>query len=273
VLLPKLLSDKIAIVTGAGSGIGAGVAEVLALEAGASVVLADQDENRGKAIEDRLRKLGGKVRFIKCDVSNEALVQATVKEAVREFGQVDVLVNNAGVNFVKPFELTTADDWDRVTGVDLRGVFLCTRACIEIFLQQGSGSVVTIASVHTAATLAGAAPYAASKWGVVGMMKSLACEFSARNVRFNCVSPGLIDTQIWQDIQEAAEDPSACREHWWANIPARRVGTPAEIGRMVAFLASDVCSYVNGENIFVDGGMTSQLISRESYRSDSLEHK
>jgi len=175
------------------------------------------------------------------------------------------------VNFVKPFEELTSADWDRVIGVDLRGTFLCIRACIEQFLRQGSGSVVNIATVHTKACLSGAAPYDAGKWGMVGLTKSLAVEYASRGIRFNCLSPGLIDTQIWTDIQAGAENLDACLTHWRANIPMGRVGTIREIGRAAVFLASDDASYVTGANLLVDGGMTSQLVSKELYGSKPQE--
>ena len=188
-----------------------------------------------------------------------------------DFRRIDVLVNNAGVNFVKPFEELTAADWDRVISVDLRGTFLCIRACIDQFLRQGSGSVVNIATVHTLACLPGAAPYDAGKWGMVGLTKSLAVEYASRGIRFNCLSPGLIDTQIWTDIQAGAEDLDACLAHWRANIPMGRVGTIREIGHAAVFLASDEASYITGANLLVDGGMTSQLVSKELCRSKSQE--
>lgn len=265
------LKGKVAIVTGAGSGIGKGIAEVFAAEGGATVVLADRDVERGSAVAAELASKEGTCSFIECDVSDESQVAHLVATTVEQHGSVHVLVNNAGVNFVKPFDELTTADWDRVLNIDLRGVFLCTRACVEHFLKKKSGAVVNIASVHTMAAVPGAAPYDAAKWGVVGMTKSLACEYASRNIRFNCISPGLIDTQIWSDMLAAAEDADACRDHWWANIPAARVGTPQEMGRIAAFLASDKASYINGANLFADGGMTSQLISKESYRSDPID--
>jgi len=194
-----------------------------------------------------------------------------VAQTVDTYQRVDILVNNAGVNFVKPFDELATDDWDRVVGVDLRGTFLCIKACIRHFLEQGSGAVVNIATVHTLACLPGAAPYDAAKCGVVGLTKSLAVEYASRNIRFNCLSPGLIDTQIWRDLQEAAADLEACHAHWWANIPMARVGTPHEMGRVAAFLASDDASYITGANLFADGGMTSQLVSKPSYESKPVE--
>jgi NAD(P)-dependent dehydrogenase (short-subunit alcohol dehydrogenase family) len=266
------LKDKVAIVTGASSGIGIGIAEVFA-EEGARVVCVARRAAEGEAVATAIRQQGGNAVFVPCDVSQESQVQALARQTMELFGRIDILVNNAGVNFVKPFEQLTADDWDRVIGVDLRGTFLCTRACINPFLKQGSGSVVNIATVHTMACLPGAAPYDAAKWGMVGLTKSLAVEFASRGIRFNCLSPGLIDTQIWTDIQAGAEDLNACLAHWRANIPMGRVGLVREIAKVAAFLASDEASYVTGANLLADGGMTSQLVSKELYQSKPQERE
>jgi NAD(P)-dependent dehydrogenase (short-subunit alcohol dehydrogenase family) len=263
------LKDKVAIVTGAGGGIGEGIATVFA-EEGAAVVIAERRAEAGDRAARAICAAGGRALSIPCDVSRETDVQAMVEQTIGAYGRIDALVNNAGVNFVKAFEALTAEEWDRVLGIDLRGVFLCVRACIGHFLKQGSGSVVNVASVHTLAGLPGAAPYDAAKCGVVGLTRALAVEFASRNIRFNCLSPGLIDTQIWRDVQDAAADLEACLAHWRANIPMGRVGTPREMGKVAAFLASDDASYITGANLMADGGMTSQLISKESYPSRAL---
>ena len=267
-----LLEDKVAIVTGAAGGIGEGIARVFA-EEGAKVICADVRQDEGQAVAESIGQAGGTAVFVRCDVSKEDQVAAMVAKTVETYGRVDVLVNNAGVNFVKAFEELTVEEWDRVIGVDLRGTFLCTRACIDHFLSQGSGSVLNIASVHTQACLPGAAPYDAAKWGMVGLTKNLGVEFAARNIRFNCLSPGLVDSQIWTDIKDVAEDLEACEAHWWANIPAARVATCREMGQIAAFLVSDTAAYITGANIVADGGMTSQLISQASYASRPLEGK
>ena len=264
------LKDKVAIVTGASSGIGIGIAEVFA-EEGARVVCVARRAAEGEAVADSIRREGGNAMFIACDVAQESQVENLVQQTLAAYGRIDVLVNNAGVNFVKPFDELTSSDWDRVIGVDLRGTFLCIRACIGQFLKQGAGSVVNIATVHTMACLPGAAPYDAAKWGMIGLTKSLAVEYASRGIRFNCLSPGLIDTQIWTDIQNGAEDIEACLSHWRANIPMGRVGTIREMGQAAAFLASDDASYITGANLLADGGMTSQLVSKESYRSKPQE--
>ncbi len=266
------LKDKVAIVTGASSGIGQGIAEVFA-EEGAKVVCAARRQKEGEAVTAAIRDKGGDAIFIPCDVSQEEQAEALARQTFDAFGRIDSLVNNAGVNFVKAFEDVTAEDWDRVIGVDLWGTFLCTKACIGQFLKQGSGSVVNIATVHTQACMSGAAPYDAAKWGMVGLTKSLAVEYAARGIRFNCLSPGLIDTQIWDDIRNGAEDMDTCLDHWWANIPMGCVGAIREIAKATAFLASDEAAYITGSNLLADGGMTSQLISTPSYASKAQQRK
>jgi NAD(P)-dependent dehydrogenase (short-subunit alcohol dehydrogenase family) len=248
------LQNKIAIVTGTASGIGKGIAELFT-ERGATVVPVDRDAKPS------------------CDISDEQQVRAMVRRTLDDHGRIDVLVNNAGVNFTKPFERMTVDEWDRVIGVDLRGTFLCTHACIDTFIKQQAGSVVNIASVHSLACMAGAAPYDAAKWAVVGMTKALAVEYAARGIRFNCVSPGLIDTHIWRDMQDSAEDLDACMAHWRANIPIGRVGSVREIAHAVAFLASDDAAYITGTNLVADGGVSSQLVSAATYASKPQEGK
>lgn len=262
-----LLKDKIAIVTGAGKGIGLGIAKCFSVEEGALVVIAEQNEAAGRAAAAEIQQAGGQAVFVRCDAAAPESIKAMVAEVISLHGRIDILVPNAGINFVKPTEECTIEDWDRVHGLNLRGVFMCILACLPHFLRQGKGSVVAIGSVHTKGSLSGAAPYTSAKQGIHGLVQSLAVEFASRNIRFNCVSPGLTDTQIWQDIQNAAEQVEECRRHFQANIPTGRVGLPSEMGAAAAFLASDKSAYTTGANLLVDGGMTSQIVSRESYKS------
>ena len=263
------LKDKVAIVTGSGAGIGRSIAEIFARE-GAWVAAASRRAENGQPVVDGINKAGGKAIFIQCDVSNLEDVRRLIADTLKAFGRIDVLVNNAGVNFAMPFEQTEPEDWDRVVNTDLRGTYLCSRFTIPHMLENGGGSIINIATVHTLACLPGAAPYDAAKWGMVGLTKALAVEFASRNIRVNALSPGLIDTQIWQDIQNAAPDLKKCLEYWQANIPMGRVGKPEEIASAAVYLASDEASYVTGSNFLVDGGMTSQLISQAPYDSKAL---
>ncbi|MDP7163630.1 MAG: SDR family NAD(P)-dependent oxidoreductase [Phycisphaerae bacterium] len=263
------LKDKIAIITGSGAGIGRSMVEVFARQ-GAKVAAASRRAVNGQPVVDAVVSAGGEAIFVRCDVSVEKDVREMVAKAVEEYGRIDILVNNAGVNFVKPFEQTQRADWDRVINTDLLGTYLCSRYAIIEMLKTGGGSIVNITTVHTMASLPGAGPYDAAKWGMVGLTKALAVEYATRNIRVNALSPGLIDTQIWTDIQEAAPNPQECLAYWKSNIPMGRVGSPEEIANVAVFLASDEASYVTGTNIFADGGMTSQLISQEPFASETL---
>jgi len=156
-------------------------------------------------------------------------------ETLSTYGQIDTLVNNAGVNFVKPTLEMDEAGWDRDVDVDLKGSFLCSRYALEAMARRRSGAIINIASVHTVATLPAAAPYAASKGGVDMMTRSMAIEFAPYGIRVNAVSPGLTDTQIWNDIQDAAEDAAMARQHWLDNIPLARVQTPRRSARSCSF--------------------------------------
>ena len=230
-------NGHVAIVTGAASGIGTGIAECFA-EAGAEVVVADINERLGEQVIAELQARYGKGLFVKTDVSQVSVTAKDLMDAtLAAYGRIDTLVNNAGVNFVKPTLEMDEADWDRVVDVDLKGTFLCSRYALEAMVARRSGAIINIASVHTVATLPAAAPYAASKGGVDMMTRSMAIEFAPYGIRVNAVSPGLTDTQIWNDIQDAAEDAELARQHWMDNIPLGRVQTPREVGNVVLFLA------------------------------------
>ena len=257
------LNDKVVIVTGAGSGIGWGIAERFANE-GARIVIAEIDRESGQRLETRLRESGHYALFVQTNVSREDDVRRVVGEAVRAFGRLDVMINNAGVNFVKPLLNTTLDDWDHVIGVDLRGTFLGCKYAIEQFLQQGDGgNIVNISSVHSLSTLPNAAPYAAAKGGVTQLTRSFAIEFGRQGIRVNAVCPGLTDTQIWQDLRASGPDADEVVNHWMSNIPLGRPASPREVANLVVWLCSDQASYVTGANLLVDGGMSAMLTSLE----------
>lgn len=260
----------VCIVTGAGAGIGKGIAEVFC-EAGCEVVIAEVNRERGRQVASELQERFGRGLFVPTDVSRDEDCKRMVEETMGAYGRIDTLVNNAGVNFVKPTLEMTVEDWERVVNVDLRGTFLCSRYALQHMVDAGRGSIINIASVHTKATLPGAAPYAAAKGGVAKMTASMAIEFAPYGIRINALSPGLIDTLIWREIQDVAEDKVAVRQHWLDNIPLERAGTPREMGQVALFLASDAASYVTGANIMADGGMTIRLINKERFASQAVE--
>lgn len=253
------LTDKVAIVTGAGSGIGQAIAERLA-EDGAIVIIAEVDAARGEAVAATLSASGARAQFVRTDVAQEADVRGVVQAAVQSFGALDIFVNNAGINFSKPLLETTLDEWDRVIDVNLRGTFLGCRSAIEQFVAQGNGgAIVNISSVHSVATLEGTAPYAASKGGISAMTRSFANEFGRQGIRVNAVCPGSIMTKIWDDALASAPDPEVLVRHWRTNTASGRLGTAREVANMVAWLCGDDASYVTGASFFVDGGLTSML--------------
>ncbi len=253
------LTGKVAIVTGAGAGIGSAIAERL-VEEGASVLGADVNREAGEAIVATLTGRGARAMFVETDVSVESDVQAMIKAAVSSYGALDILINNAGINFDKPFLQTTLEDWERVIAVNLRGTFLGCRYAIEQFVAQNvSGCIVNISSVHSVATATGTGPYAASKGGVSALTRALANEFGRQGIRVNAVCPGSIATRIWEEVLANASDPEAIIAHWRNNTAVGRVGTAREVANMVTWLCTDDASYVTGSNLFVDGGLTSML--------------
>jgi NAD(P)-dependent dehydrogenase (short-subunit alcohol dehydrogenase family) len=268
-----LLQGKTIIITGAGGGLGEGIARVCHRE-GASVVIADI---RGEAAQAVAASLGDNALPITCNVAEDSHLQNLIVATLAHCGRIDGLVNNAGVNFSKPFLETTATDWDRVISVDLRATFFLSQLVARQMLQQpphqdGSrGSIVNIASVHSIAAYPGAGPYDAAKWGVVGLTKAIAVELATQGIRVNAISPGLINTQIWRDYLAATPDAESALAHWRSNIPIERPIEPEEVGEMAAFLLSDRARVITGANLLVDGGLTAQLISKEPYQMAPIE--
>lgn len=258
------LKDKVAIVTGAGSGIGRSIASEFGRQ-GAAVVIAEVSPAAGRETERELRESGATAMFVPVDLARTDEVRSLVGTVVANFSRLDILVNNAGVNFVKPTLEVTEAEWEHVLSVDLRGTFFASQQALRVMVSQRSGSIVNIGSVHSVATLTGAAPYAAAKAAVVQLTRALAIEFAESGIRVNCVSPGAIATQIWKDAEASSPDRTAFHRHWLGHIPSRRVGQPEEIARLVAFLASEEASYVTGANLIADGGMTSMLTGSQNW--------
>ncbi len=256
---PELLTGQKAIVTGASSGIGRACAIALA-EAGADVAVnyrggADKAAEVVKEIEG----LGRRGRAVQADVSKEEDVKAMFAEVIDAFGTVDILVNNAGLQQDAPLEKMTLEQWNRVIGVNLTGQFLCTREAVAEFKRRGivpevscsAGKVICMSSVHEAIPWAGHVNYAASKGGVMLMAKSIAQEVAPDRIRVNSVAPGAVRTPINRDAWETDE----AYEKLMRLVPYNRIGEPSDIGRTVAWLASDQADYIVGTTIYVDGGM------------------
>jgi glucose 1-dehydrogenase len=256
----KLLRGQKALVTGASSGIGRGIALALA-EAGADVVVNySSGEDKARAVCNEAEKLGVRAIAVGADVSDEAQVQRMFARMLDEFGTIDILVNNAGLQQDAPFEQLTLQQWNKVIGVNLTGQFLCSREAVREFKRRGvrkeiscaAGKILCISSVHEVIPWAGHVNYAASKGGVMLMMKSIAQEVAPYRIRVNSICPGAIRTPI---NMQAWSTPEAYDE-LLKLIPYKRIGEPDEIGRAAVWLASDYADYVHGVSLFVDGGMT-----------------
>ena len=256
----KLLRGQKAIVTGASSGIGKAIAIALG-HAGADVVVNYvSGPEDAEAVATEAGSCGSKTMTIRADVSKEDEVQAMFAQVIREWGTVDILVNNAGIQKDAPFHELTLAQWQRVIDVNLTGQFLCAREAVREFKRRGvrkevscaAGKIICVSSVHEVIPWAGHVNYAASKGGVMLMMKSIAQEVAPWRIRVNSVGPGAIRTPINTDAW-------GTRSHYEALlklIPYKRIGEPDEIGRAAVWLASDESDYITGTTLFIDGGMT-----------------
>jgi 3-oxoacyl-[acyl-carrier protein] reductase len=239
-----LLQGRVALVTGAGQGIGLAIAREV-YGHGAAVVLADLD---GERAEEAARQLGGGAIGAACDVTKEADVHDVVRRTMSEHGRLDVLVNNAGITRDASLRRMTVEDFDSVITVHLRGTWLGIRAASEVMREAGSGSIVNISSMSGKVGNPGQTNYSAAKAGIVGMTKAAAKELAHHDVRVNAIQPGLIKTPMTAAM--SAEAFSATE----ATIPMRRAGEPAEVAGAVVFLASDLSSYMTGTVLEVAGG-------------------
>jgi glucose 1-dehydrogenase len=256
----KKLAGQTALVTGANSGIGAGVAKSLG-QAGANVVINYvTNPEATEAMVAELKASGAAALAIQADVSREEQVQAMFRQAIDHFGTIDILVNNAGLERNAPFHEMTLQQWQFVIDVNLTGQFLCAREVIREFLRRGprpeiskaTGKIICMSSVHELIPWAGHVNYAASKGAIKMLMQSLAQEYGDRQIRVNSICPGAIQTPI----NTAAWNTPQAYNSLMTLIPYNRIGQPEDIGNLAVFLASDDSDYITGASIFIDGGMT-----------------
>ena len=245
----KLLQDKIALITGGSRGIGEAIAKRYA-EQGASVAFTYRSsEERAKKIEAELQAMGVKAKGYQSDASSYAQAEELVKEVLEEFGQIDILINNAGITRDNLMLRMTEEQWDQVMETNLKSVFNLTKQVIRPMMKNRSGSIINMSSVVGVFGNAGQANYAASKAGIIGFSKSIAKEIGSRGIRCNAVAPGFIETDMTDELNEKT------KEAFLASIPMKRLGAPNEVADVCVFLGSDMSKYVSGQTISVCGAL------------------
>jgi NAD(P)-dependent dehydrogenase (short-subunit alcohol dehydrogenase family) len=250
--MTKQFENKVAMVTGAGSGIGAAIARRMG-EEGASVVVADLNEEAARKVASEIEQAGGTAFAVRQDVGDPASVEESVRAATDKFGRLDVAVNNAGITGdLAPLAEYTLEGWDKVIAVNLSGVFYGMKYQIPAMLRSGGGSIVNIASILGSVAARDSAGYNAAKHGVVGLTKTAALEYSKDGVRVNAIGPGYINTPLLQALDREVYDGLVDLH------PIGRLGKPEEVAELALFLASDKASFVTGSYHLVDGGYTAQ---------------
>jgi meso-butanediol dehydrogenase/(S,S)-butanediol dehydrogenase/diacetyl reductase len=249
------LSGKVAIITGARAGIGAASAELFALE-GAAVVVTDIDANGAQRTATTIHQQGAKAVAVGGDVSRSADVRRVIDIAIESFGRIDILFNNAGVVPVGRIDATTEEQWDMAMAINVKSIYLFTRAVIPRFQQQGGGVILNTASATALRAVADRACYTATKAAIVGLTKSMALDYVRENIRVNCLCPGTIDTPSLGKRIAAFDDPVEAQERFIARQPMGRFGTSEEIAAAALYLVSSDSAFVTGTAFAIDGGFS-----------------
>jgi len=248
--------NKVAIVTGGGQGIGKAIVQAFSHQ-GAHVVIAEQDEEAGQETRQWILDKGGKATYLACDVANENAIANMIEQVIQALGGIDFLVNNAGLSLFKPMQELSIADFDKVLHTNLRSVFVCSKYAAPYLEKSGTGAIINIASTRALMSEPDSEAYAASKGGILGITHALAASLSPR-VRVNAISPGWIEVRDWKktsERQQVEHRPIDKEQHL-----VGRVGTPEDIGRTAVFLCSGESTFITGQNIVVDGGMTVKMV-------------
>ncbi len=250
-------SRQVVIVTGGAYGIGRGIVEEFASNEFA-VVIADRDADRGEMLQRRMGESRLCTRFIRTDVRSEADIESLASQTVKEFGRLDVLCNNAGVERYQRLEEYTTEDWNTIIETNLRAAFLTAKHCY-LPLKASRGSIINISSVQAFANEKEISLYAASKGGIISLTRGVALDFARDGIRVNAVCPGIIHSGMLEPVLQNASDPDAALRAIGDTVPLGRVGQPVDIAKAVYFLASQNASYITGTTLVVDGGLLTRL--------------
>jgi len=249
------LQGKVSIITGAGTGLGKGMALIFARE-GSSVVIAEVQQESGQEVAQQIKKEGGKALFLRTDITQASEVERMVEETLKTYGRIDVLINNAGINPSRtPVHETSEEAWDATLAVNLKGAYLCSKYVLPVMMKQRAGSIINISSIVGAMGCSDRAAYAASKGGIIGLGRSMAVDYAPYGIRVNTLNPGFVETELtriyFNKLRE--QDPQKL-ERIIGHHPLGRLGKPEDVAYAALFLASDESPWITGLDMGVDGG-------------------
>ncbi len=251
------LKNKVAIITGSTKGIGKTAALMFA-EEGANVIVTGRSEKEGDEVSRLIKKSGGDAQYIKADVTKKLDVEKMIERTFKKFGKIDILYNNAGHFYLEPApHLLEEEDWDRIMDVNLKSVYLCSKYVVPVMIENGGGSIINTSSVQGKVGYKNLIGYNTSKAGIINLTRSLALSYAPMKIRVNCICPGPIYNEAYKR-STISKDPELEMNQWMGVIPLGRLGKREDVAKLVIFLASDESSYITGEYITIDGGLTTK---------------